>query len=183
MSFGENLRTIRRERGMTQEQLAEMLEVSRQAVSKWEAEGGYPEAEKLILLAKKLDVSLDRLMDNAVEESLPVQETAAAPATAGSILIPVFDGSKPVSCLSVKYDKIAFPAKKEPPFILSGIDRFGVFGEHSVILGWYEDEETVKKELLTILDAIEKRHSLYTLQYFSPVRFTAFGTAARVEKA
>ena len=39
MSFGENLRIIRRERGLTQEQLAEMLEVSRQAVSKWETGG------------------------------------------------------------------------------------------------------------------------------------------------
>ena len=39
MSFGDHLRIIRKERGITQEQLAEMLEVSRQAVFKWEAGG------------------------------------------------------------------------------------------------------------------------------------------------
>lgn len=39
MSFAENLKLIRKEKGITQEDLAEMLQVSRQAVSKWEAGG------------------------------------------------------------------------------------------------------------------------------------------------
>ncbi|MBR4605224.1 MAG: helix-turn-helix transcriptional regulator, partial [Lachnospiraceae bacterium] len=51
MSFGNNLRMIRKEKGITQEELADMLDVSRQAVSKWESEGGYPETDKLIVLA------------------------------------------------------------------------------------------------------------------------------------
>lgn len=180
MSFGENLRTIRRERGITQEQLAEMLEVSRQAVSKWEAGSGYPEADKLARLAKQLGVSLDLLMDTApVSGADPAPQPA--PAARSSITIPVFDGSRTVSCLSVHYDRIAFPAKNEPPYILSGVDRVGLLGEHSVILGWYEDEETAAKELSAILAAMDKGRRSYTLQYFTPVRFTAFGQAARVE--
>ena len=63
MSFGENVKLIRKERGITQEQLAEMLEVSRQAVSKWESGDGYPETEKLILLSQKLNVSIDYLVN------------------------------------------------------------------------------------------------------------------------
>jgi len=47
---------------LTQEQVAEFLGVSRQAVSKWEAGKGYPETEKIMLLADKLEVSLDYLM-------------------------------------------------------------------------------------------------------------------------
>ena len=58
MSFGSNLKLIRKEKGITQEQLAEMLNVSRQAVSKWESDSGYPETDKLLLLAGKLNVSL-----------------------------------------------------------------------------------------------------------------------------
>ena len=50
MSFGENLRKIRKQRNITQEELAELLNVSRQAISKWEAGNGYPETEKLILI-------------------------------------------------------------------------------------------------------------------------------------
>lgn len=46
---------------MTQEELAEVLSVSRQAISKWESGFGYPETEKLLLLAKELNVSLDYL--------------------------------------------------------------------------------------------------------------------------
>ena len=38
MDFGEKLRLVRKERGITQEELAEQLQVSRQAISKWEAE-------------------------------------------------------------------------------------------------------------------------------------------------
>ena len=61
MGFAENLKTIRKKRNITQEQLADILGVSRQAVSKWESEGGYPETETLLLLAKEMNVSLDYL--------------------------------------------------------------------------------------------------------------------------
>ena len=62
MSFAENLKQIRKERNLSQEDLAELLDVSRQAVSKWEQGEGYPEAEKLLLLSKQLNISLDSLM-------------------------------------------------------------------------------------------------------------------------
>ena len=111
MSFGENLRTIRRERGLTQEQLAEMLEVSRQAVSKWEAGSGYPEADKLARLAKGLGVSLDLLMDTAPASGAdPTPQPA--PAVWSSITIPVFDGSRTVSCLFRALRPYRLPCKK-----------------------------------------------------------------------
>ena len=58
MSFADNLKQIRKEKGLSQEELAELLEVSRQAVSKWEQGAGYPETEKLLLLSNRLNVSL-----------------------------------------------------------------------------------------------------------------------------
>ena len=61
MGFSENLRTIRKKHNITQEELADMLSVSRQAVSKWESGVGYPETEKLLILAKELNVTLDYL--------------------------------------------------------------------------------------------------------------------------
>ena len=54
MSFGENLKNIRKQRSITQEELAEALGVSRQAISKWESGNGYPETEKLIIISKTL---------------------------------------------------------------------------------------------------------------------------------
>jgi len=61
MSFAENLKHIRKKKNITQEQLADILSVSRQAISKWESGFGYPETEKLLILSKELDVSLDYL--------------------------------------------------------------------------------------------------------------------------
>lgn len=61
MGFSDNLKEIRNKRNITQEQLAELLSVSRQTVSKWESGIGYPETETLLYLAKELNVSLDYL--------------------------------------------------------------------------------------------------------------------------
>ena len=62
MSFGENLQRLRKEKGMSQERLAEILEVSRQAISKWESNTAYPETEKLIALSNLFGVSIDYLI-------------------------------------------------------------------------------------------------------------------------
>lgn len=63
MSFAEKLKQIRNEKNLTQEKLAELLDVTRQAIYKWEQCGGYPETEKLIILAKVLNTSLDWLFE------------------------------------------------------------------------------------------------------------------------
>lgn len=62
MTFGEKLYQLRKTRGYSQEALAEKLHTSRQAVSKWENNNGYPETEKIILMAKLFSVSLDDLL-------------------------------------------------------------------------------------------------------------------------
>lgn len=56
MAFGERLQELRRARGMTQEDFAAQLKVSRQAVSKWESCRGYPELEKIDQSADRLPV-------------------------------------------------------------------------------------------------------------------------------
>ena len=50
MAFGDRLAEVRRGHGLTQEQFAEQLQVSRQAVSKWESGRGYPEIEKILYI-------------------------------------------------------------------------------------------------------------------------------------
>jgi len=62
MTLGEKLQKLRREHNYTQEQLAELLGVSRQAVGKWEADAAFPETEKLLRLAKLYGCSLDYLL-------------------------------------------------------------------------------------------------------------------------
>lgn len=62
MTFGEKLQELRRKAGMSQDALAERLEVSRQAVSKWERDEAMPETEKVVRIAKLFGVSLDELL-------------------------------------------------------------------------------------------------------------------------
>lgn len=62
MSFGENLQYYRAREGLTQEELAERLEVSRQSVSKWESNTSFPEMEKLMTLCSLFQTDLDTLV-------------------------------------------------------------------------------------------------------------------------
>ena len=62
MTFSEKLSILRKRKGMSQEQLAEMLDVSRQSVSKWEAQQALPETAKIIIIANIFNVSIDTLL-------------------------------------------------------------------------------------------------------------------------
>lgn len=66
MKFCEKLQKLRKEKGYSQEQLADLLEVSRQSVSKWESGTTYPEMDKLLSLCKIFNVSLDDLTNDDV---------------------------------------------------------------------------------------------------------------------
>ena len=62
MEFCEKLQELRKKRGLTQEELAEQLYVSRTAISKWESGRGYPSIDSLKAIAKYFSVSVDDLL-------------------------------------------------------------------------------------------------------------------------
>lgn len=62
MTFGEKLFKLRKEKGLSQEALAEQLNTTRQAISKWENNQGYPETEKLLMLSNIFEVQVDSLL-------------------------------------------------------------------------------------------------------------------------
>lgn len=66
MSLGQNLQFLRKREDMTQEQLAESLEVSRQSVSKWESDTTYPEMDKLLQITNLFHCTLDDLMQKDI---------------------------------------------------------------------------------------------------------------------
>ena len=75
MVFADKLQSLRKSKGLSQEELAEKCNVTRQSVSKWETGLGYPETEKLLILCEILDVDLDYLMRDktATAEDCSVQ--------------------------------------------------------------------------------------------------------------
>lgn len=72
MEFHEKLQELRKQKGLTQEELAEVLFVSRSAVSKWESNRGYPNIESLKAIAKFFGVTVDTLLSG--EELLTISE-------------------------------------------------------------------------------------------------------------
>ena len=72
MEFNEKLQELRKQKGLTQEELAEKLYVSRTAISKWESGRGYPNIESLKAIAKFFSVTVDELL--STDEVLTIAE-------------------------------------------------------------------------------------------------------------
>lgn len=70
MTFGEKLKNARKNAGLSQEQLAEKLCVSRAAVAKWETDKGLPDIMNLKAISKLLDVSIDTLLNDGEQTDL-----------------------------------------------------------------------------------------------------------------
>ena len=68
MNFSENLKRLRKENNLSQEELAEKLKVSRQSVSKWESNTAYPEMDKIIQISNMFNVGIDELLNKDIRE-------------------------------------------------------------------------------------------------------------------
>ena len=76
MTFSEKISALRKQKGWSQEELAENLMVTRQAVSKWESAQSMPDLDKLVQLSEALGVSTDYLLKDEQAQSAPVPATA-----------------------------------------------------------------------------------------------------------
>lgn len=82
MTLGERIHTLRTARGLSQGDVAEALDVSRQSVSKWETDGSVPELEKLLGLSSLFGVTLDELVrGEAVPPAAAAAPSRSAPAS------------------------------------------------------------------------------------------------------
>ena len=163
MSFAENLKQLRKEKQLSQEELAEILDVSRQAVSKWEQGIGYPEVEKLLLLSSKLNISLDSLMATEIAQKSCVQKQNAT----GTITITSPIERVIATCHKVVSSQKMSGSKSSPQYALFGkSDGSGFFGdEPTTFFGWYANEKDIAKEIMEIHDAIVNGTATYTLKY------------------
>ena len=162
MSFGENLQAVRKHNGLSQDGLAEMLGVSRQAVSKWELGEGYPEVDKLLILSKKLNISLDSLLGG--EGFSPTSESGR-PSNQIRIVSP-HEGVI-VSASKVTRSQQFKGGAKSPKYALyaSDANEMSLWGAQSTFLAWYRNLEDVTAELADLQKALDAGADSYTLQY------------------
>lgn len=167
MSFADNLKIIRKARGLSQEDLAELLDVSRQAVSKWEGGDGYPEMEKVLLLSRELRISLDDLMGEGGHE------VSAPSPVSGKILIRSFDGKSVANCYKAQASRMSKGTRGNPEYAIFGVDGTG-FWTNNTLLGWYAKEEDARREVELITAALMAGKPTYELKYAAKVKATAF---------
>lgn len=173
MSFGEKLQMARKKNQLSQEGLAEMLGVSRQAVSKWELGEGYPEVDKLLLLKKKLNISLDSLLG---EENAATISEEGKPLGAIRIVSPhegvIINASKVTRSQQFK------GGKNSPKYALFAVDgnELSLWGAQNTFLAWYRNLEDVTKELAEIQKALDTGAVSYTLQYSVKCKQNLFRT-------
>ena len=172
MTFGEKLQDLRRKAGMSQDTLAERLDVSRQAVSKWERDETMPETEKLVRIAQLFGASLDELLLDREPQKAPEPLHQHQPAyqpnyvnqfrchgyKLGYILIAI--GA--LICAFCLIMRLVMPAIGNSfmgsasdfmsDFADNAMSSFDPFGDAEII--WEGDEPLSSDEQQTILDAI-----------------------------
>jgi len=163
MSFADNLKQLRKDKQLSQEELAEILDVSRQAVSKWEQGIGYPEVEKLLLLSSELNISLDSLMATEITQELNTEKQNVT----GTITITSPFEHVIATCHKVVASGKMSGGKSSPQYALFGTSEGKEFfgGEPTTFLGWYANEKDISKEIMEIHDAIVNGIATYTLKY------------------
>ena len=85
MKLGENILKLRKQNGLSQEQLGEQVGVTRQTISNWELNETTPNPEQLKLLSKALKVSIDELLDNDVK-NVVIEKVSNTERLAGIII-------------------------------------------------------------------------------------------------
>ena len=173
MSFGKNLQALRKKNQLSQEGLAEMLGVSRQAVSKWESGEGYPEVEKLLILSRKLNVSLDSLLGG--EKASTASESVRP---SGAIRIASPNEGVIVSATKVARSQQFRGGKNSPKYALYASDANDVtfWGAQNTFLAWYRNLDDVTREIAEIESALDAGAASYTLQYSVKCKQNLFRT-------
>lgn len=88
MTFGDKLSKLRREQNYTQEQLADILGVSRQSVSKWESDAAYPETDKLVKMCELFNCSSDYLLLSDCDKIKRIAAAEKPPEDNSEITVP-----------------------------------------------------------------------------------------------
>ena len=153
--FSEKLQKLRKERGVTQEELSEILDVSRQSISKYENGTSEPNFEKLLILSKYFNVSLDELLDNTTfqnsEQGLVVKNIQS-----NKILIESKIDGKVSSFYKFINNSVFGKKEHHPELMLLGVDGHSFWGDNAVALAWYATKKDYEKELQAIMEAMSK---------------------------
>ena len=140
MTLSQKLVILRKTKGITQDDFAKALEVSRQSVHKWESGQCYPEVPKIIKMKEILDISIDNLLDDNFEIPLPEKKKRHAAAI------------KNEKVQNVEKEEAKGQKKVVP--VLNNTDKDAISEEESVI-------EEIKVEVREIQEEEDEHFSIF----------------------
>lgn len=135
MSFRDNLLFLRDSRNMTQEQLAMLLGVTRQAVSKWEAGASTPDMDRLVRLCEIFEVDLDELIRGDVTTA-HVNRALAVPVDAPQTDVTGYDPHMRARALLIVAAVTLVAAVGSLFFALSAWSQILIWGVIAIAVGW-----------------------------------------------
>lgn len=184
VNLGENLQNLRKQKGMSQEELANLLDVSRQAISKWESNGTLPETENLIALCEIFHCSMDELVKGIVKEEVSTDKVTydklmnrfSKNMSLGILFILIgvtffllILGFTPSPTLKEKYTflgiiiLLSFTAISVPLFIVNGLALEHFKEKNPTLPNFYKEEE------------IEKNHHQFSILIATGVSIILIG--------
>lgn len=157
MPFGEKLASLRKQSGMTQQQLAEKLFVSRTAVSKWESDKGFPSIDSLKNIAELFGVSVDSLLSGDELINLASAENRGNIAktngfvcalidifSAAFIFLPIYGEESGGKLVSVSLIELSDPYGFIKPVYLSFLNALCLLGAAEMIIHFFGGEKAVR---------------------------------------
>ena len=150
--FSEKLRSLRKDKSLSQEEVAEKLNVSRQTISKYELGDATPDLNKISEIAELFNVSFDYLLgDGVVKEEKQVIQSSNNTITIMSSITKMM-----ANHYKFKTSKVFKPKKNQPYGLLMGVYKETFWGESVDWLGYYATKEDMDKELKAIFSALSK---------------------------
>ncbi|MGI6325054.1 MAG: helix-turn-helix transcriptional regulator [Bacilli bacterium] len=143
MNIGQNILNLRKGANLSQEQLAEIIGVTRQTISNWELEESSPDLKQAKELSRFFNVSLDDLTGDSTFEYLGGNNRENEITIISSVENVI------VTCNKIQASQEYKGGKNSPKFALFGYENGNnsIFGGNNTFLGWYENGEELKKEI------------------------------------
>ena len=149
MTFGEKLQALRKAQGLSQEELAQRINVSRQALSKWESGASVPDTENVIALSRLFGVSTDYLLLNEVKASGQTSPAIAWPKPRKYLLAATIVGA--VGLVAIRFIWAAMAASM---FFSFGSDAWSFIGNDSGFPGSFMAPMIQHYTLLSVLNTV-----------------------------
>ena len=180
--LSEKIRLCRKQAGLSQEELADKLEVSRQAVSKWEMGQSAPDPEKIVRMSELFGITTDELLKAQPAPAAPVVPQPQTLRHAGKVYIIDINNRKLSAFDTFELEPVGFGAKGEATMLGGGqtgqtgqtvrVPVCGLYGigrgflglKRRTLLGMYATMEDARKELEQIAQTGGERAS-YQLRY------------------